>query len=742
MKRLWYKSPAKIWDEALPLGNGRLGCMVHGRVNNEMIQLNEDSIWTGKPLDRHNKDARKNLDKLRTLIRKGKIAEAERLALLAFAGTPNSQRSYQTAGEWYLDFAEHEDATDYQRELTLDDGITRVEYKVGDTQFKRETFISYPDGVLVMHLVAVGSQKLNFVNRLERCVNWTDEVFSDSESSISFLANTGKDAISFCVSLKAGESDGQVEVIGESLTISDATYVTLYLSICTSFRYAHVKNACKEKVEQAIAKGYQAIKESHLQDYRNLFLRVELSFAGEEAEEDVPTNVRLENVKSGKTDLNLVSTYYQYGRYLMIAGSREGSLPTTLQGIWNNSLTPRWQSKYTININTEMNYWPAESTNLSECHLPYFDMLERVKENGKKTAEVMYGCRGSMAHHNIDWWADTAPQDHYIPATFWVLGEAWLATHIWERYLYTKDEKFLRKHFDVLEQCVTFFYDFMIKGPDGSLVLSPSVSPENTYIMPDKTKGCICEGATMDTQILKELFSGYIESCKVLEIEDEKREKAIAFVSRLPKYRIGKYGQLQEWLYDYDEEEPGHRHISHLYAVYPGTTFSYEKTPELMAAARKTLERRLSFGSGHTGWSRAWIIVLWTRFKEAELAYENFIELLVGSTFPNLTNNHPAEDGFIFQVEGNYGATAAITEMLLQNHDDKVVLLPALPRAMKTGSVKGIKAKGGLTVNMKWRDGQVEGLNITSICDLTKKIVVNGVEKIVLFKTGETTQIL
>ncbi len=393
------------------------------------------------------------------------------------------------------------------------------------------------------------------------------------------------------------------------------------------------------------------------------------------------------------------------------------------------NLTPAWDSKFTININTEMNYWIAESGNLSESHMPFFELLKRVCENGKETARKMYGCKGSVAHHNTDIYADTAPQDHYIPATFWVMGEAWMATHIWEHYLYTGDKIFLKEYFDVMTESVDFFGDFLLKNENGELITSPSVSPENVYIMKDGTKGCLCESATMDIEILMELLGDYLSACEVLGITGEKCQKAQDILAGLPKIKVGKYGQIQEWMEDYDEEDPGHRHISHLYGVYPGNSISYEKTPDLMKAARVTLERRLANGGGHTGWSRAWIIGLWTHFLEGEKVYENLEELLSKTTFDNLMDNHPYGAGAVFQIDGNLGASAAMLEMLVQSRDGVVKLLPAIPKAFSDGSVKGVCLRGGLELSMEWKDMKVSNWEITrkkntGFNDSDKEIVV------------------
>lgn len=743
--KLWYNKPATKWCEALPVGNGRLGGMVFGDPNNEVIQLNEDSIWNGKPLDRHNPNAREQLPVIRRLLREGRIPEAERLALYSLSGTPVSQRAYQTAGELYLNnIGGAVQYGEYERALDLDAGIVTVRYRTEKGSISREVFSSYPDGVLVMHIKAGGEERLNFSCNLGRKNSWKDESTAKDGNCIRFVVDGGA-GISFCVTALAWQQGGSVHTMGDFLLVEDAEEAVIYLAIETSFRHADYQAAADLRLTEAALKGFGRIFKDHTTDYQRLFGRVSLEFS--EGEKSVPsmdnasalpTDERLKAVQQGSDDAGLLALHFQYGRYLLISSSRENSLPANLQGIWNDSLTPPWESKYTININTEMNYWLAESANLSECHLPYFDFLWRVKENGKKTAKVMYGCRGSVAHHNVDIYADTAPQDHYLPATFWVMGEAWLSTHIWEHYLYTQDKDFLETYFDILEQSVLFFYDFLIEGPDGTLLTSPSVSPENTYIMKDGTRGTMCEGATMDNQILTELLSGYLGACHVLG-KDDRVQKANEVLSRLPKMKIGKYGQLMEWTEDYEEEEPGHRHISHLYAVYPGTKLSTKDTPKILEAAKVSLERRLSNGGGHTGWSRAWIIGLWARFHEAEKAYANYKALLSGGTFPNMMDNHPVGDGYVFQIDGNLGAAASLVEQLVQSHEGYVHLLPALPDIMKTGRVRGLCVRGGAVIDMEWENKKVTNLRVKSRTDRQMIFLINGRKVAVLLKKNQET---
>lgn len=715
--KLWYKQPASRWEEALPVGCGRLGAMVMGGVEREDIYLNEDSIWSGKPIDRINKDAKKYLGEIRSLIRQGRIPEAEKLSLMALSGTPNSERSYETAGNLAIFFDGDDQVTNYRRELDLETGIVTVSYESGGAVYTRQCTSSFDYGVIIYHIKAEGGL-LNMSMRLERCHNMLDEIIYD-RNEIGLMVSSGE-AYPFAVRAHAETDSGEVISVGEHLVVKNAKEATIFIDIRTGFYEDDYLKAGRENLDRAVKAGWKEISEKNKNEYIKELGKLSLTFGDKHNVEkrDLPTDQRLDALKRGAEDPDLFATYFMYGRYLLFASSRGNCLPANLQGVWNNSMTPPWDSKYTININAQMNYWIAESGNLSMCHMPFFELLKRVCENGKNTAQKMYGCRGSVAHHNTDIHADTAPQDHWLPSTFWVMGEAWMATHIWEHYLYTEDKKFLSEYFYILEECVTFFEDFLIPGKDGKLVTSPSVSPENVYIMENGVKGCMCESPTMDIEILTELIIDYISAGTVLNIEPQKISCAQDILDRLPKIKIGKHGQIQEWLEDYDEEEPGHRHISHLYGVYPGHSISEDKTPELMKAARKTLERRLSFGGGHTGWSRAWIIGLWAHFCDGDKVYENLRALLCQSTFDNLMDSHPWGPDATFQIDGNLGAAAAILEMLVQTSDNKIKLLPALPKEFSSGSVNGVCLKGGYELSMDWNEGRVINWNIKRREDL------------------------
>ena len=727
-KSMWYSEPAQDWSEALPVGNGRLGCMVYGRPDYEIIQLNEESVWTPYRGSRINPDAAKALAKIRQNIRAGKISQAEQEALYALSGVPESQSTYQTAGELYLNFDIEEPVTEYIRELDLSEGIVRIRYRAGETLYEREIFASYPDKILCIRISAAGRRQLNFDCHINRCRNQTERSIWLGDEGIGFCASTGENGIRFCTALRVHTCGGTKRRIGGHLVVRQASEAVIWLNIRTSFREEEYERICIREINQAAEVGYGQIRERHVLDFSRLSGRVEFQIGCGQERENPCTKKLLKECQN----LQLAQLYFQYGRYLLISSSREGCLPATLQGIWNNSLTPPWDSKYTININLQMNYWAANTANLKECCNPFFELLERIKENGKETARQMYGCRGSVAHHNTDIYADTAPQDIYLPATYWPMGEAWLATHIWDYYRFTEDREFLEQHFDVLEQCLQFFEDFMIPNAQGYLVTSPSLSPENSYLLPDGTAGCLCECPAMDNEILSELLRGYMGACDILGKKEEyKRAKKLS--ERLPPLKISPSGLLQEWMEDYEETEPGHRHISHLYGLYPGTLFNSEDTPEMMEATRLTLERRLKYGGGHTGWSRAWLIGLWARLGDGERAWQNLKRLLSDSTFPNLMDTHPMGDGRVFQIDGNLGAIAAVIEMLVQSHTGCIELLPALPQDWDWGRVSGLCLRGAMEISFVWENGKVVQYEIISRRNRQVAIKVNGrVERLML----------
>ena len=715
---LFHKA-ADSFSEALPVGNGKLGAMIYGGTETETVLLNQDSIWYGAPVDRINPDARGNLEKVRSLILSGNITEAEDLLRCAFSGTPQSQRPYQMLANVEITYRNMgKKVSDYHRILNLEEGMVEecFTYREGTEQYqmRKEYLASFPMGILVIHMKASGPW-ISFETLLRR-KRFYENAGKLDEAAIYIDGTLGEGGVKFLLGMGA-QTDGEVSVLGEHLLVKNASEVTLYISCETSFYSDYFRGELAKKLAAARDKEYGEIRKQHVEDYRKLYDRVSFRLAGEE------------NIYAQE--------YFQFGRYLMISGSRPGSLPLNLQGIWNDSMSPPWDAKYTININTQMNYWPAEICNLSECHLPLFEHLKRMVPKGSEVAERMYGCRGFVAHHNTDIWGDCAPQDIYVPATYWVMGAAWLCTHIWNHYLYTLDGDFLKEMYPTIKESVLFFHDFLIED-QGEMVTCPSVSPENTYIMGNGGKGCICAGAAMDNQILRDLLEGFLKASKALNIRDEMVERSVWMLNRISPIRIGKYGQIMEWREDYEEEEPGHRHISQLYGLHPAHQITVDKTPELAGAALRTLERRLTYGGGHTGWSCAWIVNLYARLSNGEKALENLEKLWKNSTFPNRMCNHPLGDGYAFQIDGNLGAIAAISEMLVQADEDKILLLPALPSKWAAGCVRGLRLPHNAEISISWKNHRAVYCALEAYQDYRGKLYYQGKCHEIMIKRGQT----
>ena len=780
MSRLWYETPAKEWEEALPLGNGRLGAMVYGGTAHEHIQVNEESIWYGGPVDRNNPDMRKELPEIRRLLFAGEIAKAEKLMWLAMSGCPNGQHPYQTLGDIQIGFDGIGEVTDYRRELDLEKALCKIGFTAGETRYEREYFISYPADCMVMRFNADKPGKISFWAGLER-ERFFDGVRQEGTGEICLYGNLGRGGSEFAMMLRVRIMGGNMRLVGERILVEGADEAELYFSGDTTWHYgpeekeaavaAWLEKADKKPESWMNAEGmcsyerreiqmqrglqqmlshrlrqrldracggkldYEDLVAEHVADYRELFDRANLEIDWDHRAERQPTDKRVELAAQGSVDLGLAPLYFDYGRYLLIACSRPGGLPATLQGLWNKDMTPPWDGKFTVNINTEMNYWPAENCNLSPCHEPLFALIRRMVPNGRKTAREMYGCRGFVCHHNTDINGDTAPQDLWIPGTYWVMGAAWLCTHQWTHYQYTRDVEFLKEQFPVMCEAALFFLDFLVEdGP--YLVTCPSVSPENTYIMPGGEKGANGIGVTMDNQILRDLFGQCLEAYRVLtesgncdeSVGQMLKEAEIAdlpgFIrqieavrQRLIPTRISERGTILEWREDYEEWEPGHRHISHLYGLHPSEQITVDDTPELARAARETLEQRLSHGGGHTGWSRAWIINHYARLWDGNTAYRHIEQLLGNSTYPNLFDRHPP-----FQIDGNFGAAAAMAEMLVQSNSRRVVLLPALPDVWKNGRVRGLRIQGNASIDISWQEGVLQHCRVHADSELSTYI--------------------
>ncbi|NOU64039.1 glycoside hydrolase family 95 protein [Paenibacillus sp. LMG 31461] len=735
--KLWYRQPAEEWVEALPVGNGRLGGMVYGGIKREQIALNEDTLWSGTKRGGEREEPLRFLEESRKLIFEGRYSDAQAVIEEHMLGPVGN--AFQAMGDLEIVMSHLSSVEDYRRELDLRTGLCQTEYVSNGVRIKREVFVSAVDQVMAVRFKADRKGAIGLEAALTSRLNYRAEKFGIdriiltgaapslldhekelSEDTVVYEENKG---IQFQVHLQAILEGGTVETHGGRLVVKGADAVTLLLTSATSFNGFDRDPAlegldprprCDGWLNEAAKLSYVELRERHIADITPYFDRVKLELDAP-SHDDIPTDERIAAVRAGQADEQLTELFFQFGRYLMISASRPGTQPTTLQGIWNNMTKPPWSCNYTTNINTQMNYWPAEVCNLAEFHEPLFDLLEDMRIAGERMAKAYYNCQGWASHHNVDLWRNTSPSQGSASWAYWPMGGVWLCQHLWEHYAYGVDQEFLRnKAYPIMKEAAMFCLDYLVEDGEGNLVSVPSTSPENTFIAPDGQRSAVSMSSTMDIALMRELFTNCIEAARVLEMDAEFRQFLKNALERLLPLRIGQHGQLQEWYRDFDEAEPGHRHTAHLYPLHPGNQITVRGTPELAKAARVSLDRRrVHEGEDTIGWCYSWNISIYARLEDAERAH-SYLTKLLGNPFPNLFNahRHPKITFYPLTIEANFAASAGIAELLMQSHAGELNLLPALPKAWPSGRISGIRARGGYELDLDWADGKLRSAAI------------------------------
>lgn len=752
LNKLWYNAPAAGWLDAMPLGNGKLGAMVYGRSGSEIIQFNEDTVWTRAAEDMNNPDSLKYLPEVRRLLLEGSILEAQELASITQFAIPNEQPAYQVLGELKLismgqftagllkNYPEHVEpfsegfsrtktVDDYYRELDMQSALAQVSYSYDATRYRREHFISERTNTFAARFTANGKAKISLYAQFFREFDAIAKPVAPD--TLAMDGRAGALGSRYYMEAKFCPVGGTVEAIGQHIVVKDADELFIYVSAATDYRHEDYRAKVAACIAEASATPYEALKAKHIACHRELYDRAALTVRGDvgnDLAESMPMDERIALWRNADTkvydDFDFISQYFNFVRYELITASRAGSMPMNLQGIWCNEIWPSWECKFTTNINFEMNYWAAEAANLHECHTAMFDHIDRVVENGKKTARIHYGCRGFTVHSNTDLWADTAAVDN-VYCGLWPAGGGWLSLHLWQAYRYGRDLEFLKKRaYPVLREAALFYVDFLVEDGKGRLVFGPSVSPENSYYDKNGYRVGLTMGATMDHSIIRETFAAVKQAAAILgETGDPLLAEIDAALEKLAPLAIGERGTILEWLEDYERMLPGHRHLSHLFGICPGDEITPERTPAFAQAARKSLEERIAYGSGASGWSGAWAAGIWARLDEGERAYWHIKEIFRINTSTNLFDMHPplppGNDKYVFQIDGNGGTLSALVELLIQSRDGAVLLLPCLPAAWKEGSVRGLRAEGGVTVDMTWQDAELRAATVRASVNTT-----------------------